>query len=308
MNSIFYKGKLSPVLKPSAYLSCCLAWLASNVTNSDETRFITQKAYNSEFTDHVSRYDELATYHFEKVSNELLSGIDIKGKSVLDIGCGTGIASMVCLKAGASKVTCTDAAPFMLDKCRKNIEATAFGDKADFYECDAGALDFPDNHFDIVISSLLIGLVPHREEIISEMIRVLHSGGILAFSTHGIEHNWEIADMTFRVLSFAPSLWEWGKIFFKSPSFFPGEEKEYVKILSDKKLTDIRTRRKTWVDEFNSPDDAMDFLLTSGAAGSSYMLRTQERRDKYVKKLQAAFNKMDLKTVTHDVIYAYGVK
>src|ERR1700712_3168906 len=42
------------------------------------------------------------------------------GKTVLDIGCGTGILSMFCAKAGAARVLAVDNSA-ILDKARENI-------------------------------------------------------------------------------------------------------------------------------------------------------------------------------------------
>jgi len=48
------------------------------------------------------------------------------GKVVLDVGCGTGILSMFCARAGASKVIAVDNSD-IIDKARENVFANGLG-------------------------------------------------------------------------------------------------------------------------------------------------------------------------------------
>jgi len=52
-----------------------------------------------------------------------------QGKVVLDVGCGTGILSMLAAKAGAAKVIGVDASPKIIDTARVTVEANRLADR-----------------------------------------------------------------------------------------------------------------------------------------------------------------------------------
>ncbi|RFU76119.1 s-adenosylmethionine-dependent methyltransferase superfamily domain-containing [Trichoderma arundinaceum] len=75
----------------------------------------------------------------------------IKGKVVLDIGCGTGILSMFCAKAGASRVIAVDKSD-ILKKAAENIFNNGL---SDIITCVKGAIEdvkLPVDEVDIIVS------------------------------------------------------------------------------------------------------------------------------------------------------------
>jgi len=52
---------------------------------------------------------------------------DLNGKTVLDVGCGSGPYVIEALKRGATRVTALDPAPHMLDLVRERLKASGFG-------------------------------------------------------------------------------------------------------------------------------------------------------------------------------------
>ena len=107
------------------------------------------------------------------------------GQSVLDVGCGTGVAALTAARAGA-KVRGLDLSPALLDHASKN--AALAGIEIDFREGDAEALPYEPSTFDVVISQFGHMFAPRPDVTIGEMLRVLKPGGTIAFSTWPPEH------------------------------------------------------------------------------------------------------------------------
>lgn len=107
------------------------------------------------------------------------------GQTVLDVGCGTGVAALTAARAGA-KVRALDLSPALLEHGRKH--AALAGVEIEFTEGDAEALPYENSSFDVVISQFGHMFAPRPDVTIAEMLRVLKPGGTIAFSTWPPEH------------------------------------------------------------------------------------------------------------------------
>ncbi|KAF8520361.1 protein arginine N-methyltransferase [Hysterangium stoloniferum] len=74
-----------------------------------------------------------------------------KDKTVLDVGCGTGILSMFAAKAGAKKVVGIDMSN-IIDQAQKIIEANGFADRITLVKGKLEDAELPMPQFDIIIS------------------------------------------------------------------------------------------------------------------------------------------------------------
>ncbi len=102
------------------------------------------------------------------------------GLRVLDVACGTGVVSVTAARLGA-QVTGLDLTPELLERAREN--ARVAGVEIDWHEGDVEKLPFGDAAFDFVLSEFGHIFAPRPEVAIAEMLRVLKSGGTIAFST-----------------------------------------------------------------------------------------------------------------------------
>lgn len=97
---------------------------------------------------------------------------DLRGKCVLDLGCGEGRYSRV-LKAKGARVTGIDPVPQFIQQARaKDTESS-------YVEAMAEDLPFPAKSFDFVLSYLSFVDIPDLDQASEEICRVLRPGGQL---------------------------------------------------------------------------------------------------------------------------------
>jgi len=99
----------------------------------------------------------------------------VKGKNVLEIGCGTGAHAAVFANAGA-EVTAIDLTERAVNLTKKRFELFDIKNASVMKE-DAENLPFPDNSFDYVWSWGCIHHSANTEKIVSEIWRVLKANG-----------------------------------------------------------------------------------------------------------------------------------
>ena len=112
------------------------------------------------------------------------------GEDVLDVGCGTGtLAVAAAQQAPDVTVTGLDADPAILAKARKR--AVGAGLEIGFDEAMSNALPYPDDSFDVVLSTLFFHHLPDdaKRQTATELVRVLRPGGRLAVGDLGRPHD-----------------------------------------------------------------------------------------------------------------------
>jgi phosphatidylethanolamine/phosphatidyl-N-methylethanolamine N-methyltransferase len=128
------------------------------------------------YTAYAPFYDAVATRVFRRPRRIALGQVDWEpGMRVLLVGAGTGL-DLPFLPQDI-EVHATDIAPAMVKRTAKRAETL----RRDV-ECrlmDAEALNYPDEHFDVVIMHLIIAVMPNPQVGLGEAYRVLKPGGQL---------------------------------------------------------------------------------------------------------------------------------
>ena len=113
----------------------------------------------------------------------IVKDVDLKNKSILDIGCGTGGAEIVL--AGdfdIDKVTGIDVEPQLIARTEKLVNKKGLSAKVSLLLVEPGPLNFADDEFDIVFSKDSMIHIPDKDAIFDEILRVLKPGGVFAAS------------------------------------------------------------------------------------------------------------------------------
>jgi len=100
------------------------------------------------------------------------------GDSVLDIGCGAGVDTILAgMMAGPDGVaTGMEIVPEMLQRARSNLREVEINNVS-FMEASAEQLPLADGSFDVVISNGVFNLVIDKVKALKEVFRVLKPGG-----------------------------------------------------------------------------------------------------------------------------------
>ena len=117
-------------------------------------------------------------------AQDLVGCANIKvGNKVLDVACGTGVVARIAAKLVGTdgKVTAMDLNKGMLDVARNFAEKQKIT-KIEWQQEDATSMSFDDGSFEVVLCQQGLQFMPDRSAAMSEMSRVLVSGGRLALS------------------------------------------------------------------------------------------------------------------------------
>lgn len=108
----------------------------------------------------------------------VLEGHDIRGTSVLDIGCGAGGIDVALVQVhGAGYVTGIDVEDSVISHARALVAAKGLTDHIGLVKVAPGPLPFPPGTFDVVFSKDSIIHIPDKHALMAEVARVLKPGG-----------------------------------------------------------------------------------------------------------------------------------
>ena len=112
---------------------------------------------------------------------------DVKGKKILDVGCGNGVYLLTMAKMGG-QVSGQDISPEAIADNEKLLRKN--GANAELKVGDAAKLLFGDNSFDGVFSADFFEHISYEQKVrvISEVYRVLKPGGVFVIKTPNLDY------------------------------------------------------------------------------------------------------------------------
>jgi arsenite methyltransferase len=117
---------------------------------------------------------------FAGVGNPLSLAPLRAGMTVLDLGCGAGVDTLLAAQqvGPRGRVIGIDLAEAMVRRARAACTQAGLG-TVDIRLCPAHQLDLDDESVDVVLSNGVINLCPDKEQVLREVHRVLKPGGRL---------------------------------------------------------------------------------------------------------------------------------
>lgn len=187
----------------------------------------------------------------QSVGESLCEAVDLLStETVLDVAAGDGNATLAAARRFAD-VTSTDYVPELLEQGRRRAEAERLPVK--FQVADAEELPYPDDSFDVVLSTFGVMFAPNQERVGRELMRVVRPGGrigLAAWTPEGF-----IGRLFALVGKFVPP-----PAGLRSPAAW-GSETRLVELFGPR-ASDIRTERKTYVFRYRSAEHWVEFFRT----------------------------------------------
>lgn len=108
---------------------------------------------------------------------EALADLDLSGRTVLDVGTGTGVLAIAAARRGAARVVGVDVDPDAIEVAAANARANDVG-----LDLSVGSVDDVDGGFDVVVANVLTHTII---ELAEPLVRAVRPGGHLVTSGIG---------------------------------------------------------------------------------------------------------------------------
>ena len=184
-----------------------------------------------------------------------------EGQDLLDVGTGSGNVAVPAAGRGA-RVTGADITPELMEMGRER--AAAEGVEVNWVEGDAGALTFPDESFDVVLSVFGCMFAPDHRAAANELVRVCRPGGTIGVCA------WTPEGLNGRLLKLAASAMPPPPPEVQSPILWG--EQSHVRELFEETGVDLALEEDAVSWEWSSADDWVSF--TEQNLGPTVMARS----------------------------------
>ena len=142
-----------------------------------------KKEYTSDVVDMIERvYGRgFLSQGGEAAAQEMLHGIELKNKSLLDIGCGLGAPTLAVARLEPTlKITGVDVDADLISAAKQRAKAEGYAHRSEWLVNEPEArLPFDDAQFDIIYNKESWLHIADKLQLFQECLRVLKPGGIL---------------------------------------------------------------------------------------------------------------------------------
>lgn len=157
----------------------------TEVSSEPEREFVfpTGRAWAEDLgypAEELARVPEASVESFAGVANHFALGSIESGATVLDLGCGAGTDLLIAAQmvGPAGRAIGIDITLTMVERARAGARQMKLAN-VDVREGMIERVPLPDDSIDVVISNGVIDLVPDKETVFAEIVRVLRPGGRL---------------------------------------------------------------------------------------------------------------------------------
>lgn len=106
---------------------------------------------------------------------------DVRGKKVLDCGCGDGLIACYLAAKGGGIVWAFDISGNMIETAERRARLLKIGDKIHFQCCSFEEADYSEECFDIIYGNMILHHLENPELVIQKIERMLRSDGKAVF-------------------------------------------------------------------------------------------------------------------------------
>jgi phosphoethanolamine N-methyltransferase len=110
---------------------------------------------------------------------KMVEGLDLAGKTVVDVGCGLGGPACLLAQQFGARVVGVDLEPPLVERAHERAEASGLSDRVRFEVVGAGPLPFDDASIDVVLSAGAYTQTEDKLGAFGDCFRVLKPGGAI---------------------------------------------------------------------------------------------------------------------------------
>lgn len=161
------------------------------------------------FTSTARDYDRGVAHNIAGAERLIMSLPDGPYRRVLDVGCGTGLASLFMIRRfHPDHVTGVDPSQGMLDEFDRKLHDADARVEVELKAADVMHMGLPEESFDAVVSTMAFHWFPDKPGACRELARVMAPGAVLGMLNSGRHAEHEFREVLARVDHPGAAIWE----------------------------------------------------------------------------------------------------